>query len=156
MKKLPLYGRGFTLIELMVVVSIVAILAAIAMPSFVGIFATMRIKTMSGEIQSALTYARSEAMKRNTVVTVTPAASGWQGGWSVTAQGVGTPIGQQDAFTAGAGSITSTFINPIVFRPNGRSTTPDSFITLSSTKTTVTRCVKISLSGPPVVRETCA
>lgn len=149
--------RGFSLIELMVVVTIVAIVAAIAAPSFVNIFATMRVKTMAGEIQSALTYARSEAMKRNLNVTVTPATVGWQGGWVVTAN-LSTPLQLQkrDAFAAGAKNITSTSIHSFVFRPNGLCTTPDVFITLTSTDTTLTRCVKISLSGLPISRETCS
>lgn len=148
--------RGVTLIELMVVVAMIAIVSAIAAPAFGSLIATMRLKTMAGEIQSAMTFARSEAMKRNAVVTVTPATTGWQGGWQTTVEGVTAPIQTRDAFTSGADGMTTTYIRTVTFRPNGRCTSPDSIIALTSSKTSTTRCVKLSLTGIPIVRETCS
>ena len=102
--------RGFTIFELMVVLAIAAILVVVAVPSFTSILAMMRVKTLAGEIQSALTNARSESMKRNASVSVTPAASGWQGGWTVITAVAGTPstIQQRDAMTTGARLLTTT------------------------------------------------
>jgi prepilin-type N-terminal cleavage/methylation domain-containing protein len=76
---------GFTLIELMVTITIVGILLAIGVPSFRGFVAGQRVKTASYDISSVLTYARSEALKRNADVVITPNTGGWQNGWCVAA-----------------------------------------------------------------------
>jgi len=151
--------QGFSLIELLVVISITAIVASLAAPSFTNVIATMRIKTMASELHSAFAFARSEAMKRNQSVTVQPATVGWQGGWTISAisaAGVSTQIQTRNAFGSGASNVTTTPVNAYVFRPNGRCATPDTFITITSANTSLSRCVKISLSGTPIVRETCS
>jgi prepilin-type N-terminal cleavage/methylation domain-containing protein len=75
--------RGFTLVELMVTVAIMAILAAIAAPSIDGIARRTKLDADTERWQSALSFARSEAIKRNALVSVVPSASGFAGGWNV-------------------------------------------------------------------------
>src|SRR4051812_38092652 len=58
----PAHGRGFTTVELMVAVGIVAILAALAAPSLLAMIATQRVKTATFDLYSAMSYARSEAI----------------------------------------------------------------------------------------------
>ncbi|AXI01517.1 pilus assembly FimT family protein [Aquirhabdus parva] len=55
-------SRGFTLVELIVTIAIVAILAAIAAPSFTQIIANQRIKSAAYELAQTLQYARSQAV----------------------------------------------------------------------------------------------
>lgn len=62
--------QGFTAIELMVVVSIVAILAAIAAPSFTPLIETWRVRAATEQLRSTLYYARSEAIKRGGRVVI--------------------------------------------------------------------------------------
>jgi type IV fimbrial biogenesis protein FimT len=70
---------GFTAIELMVVVAIVAVLAALAAPSFTPLMERWRIRQSVDGLQSALYYARSEAIKRGGNVTIRKEASGANG-----------------------------------------------------------------------------
>lgn len=89
------WQQGFTLIELMVTISVLAILLAIAVPSFQGLVLSSRLVTTTNDLASALAIARSEAVKRATRVTVCKSANSgaaspvcsaganWQDGWIV-------------------------------------------------------------------------
>ncbi len=75
--------RGFTLIELMVTISIAAILLAIGVPSFQAIIENNRLATQSNELITAVNLARSEAIKRSCDITIDPNANGYVQGWTV-------------------------------------------------------------------------
>lgn len=82
---------GFTLAELLVALAIVAILLTLAWPSYQQFVVDSRVTAQANEFLTALTFARSEAVKRNTTVTVCKSADGagcttaggWQQGWIV-------------------------------------------------------------------------
>ena len=73
-REFVLHQRGFTLIEVLIVIVMIGVLLAIAAPSFVTFTASQRVKTASFDLYAALTFARSEAIKRRQAVTVAPAA----------------------------------------------------------------------------------
>ncbi len=66
---------GFTLIELMVTLAVAAILAAMAAPSFRILLANNRLSTQTNELVGAVTFTRSEAVKRGRNVTLCRADS---------------------------------------------------------------------------------
>ncbi len=62
--------RGFTLVEVMVVVAIMGVLAALAAPSFNPLIESWRVRQAAEQLQSTLHYARSEAIKRGGQVAI--------------------------------------------------------------------------------------
>jgi type IV fimbrial biogenesis protein FimU len=66
----PVISRGFTLIELMIVLALLAIVSFIAVPNFMDFIERNRIQTQAQELQAFLLYARGEAVSRNTSITV--------------------------------------------------------------------------------------
>lgn len=139
-------NNGFTLIELMVTLSIVAIMASIAVPSYQSFIAQTRLTTQTNELVTALNTARSEAVKRGVRVTVcksadptaaTPACAtsgGWEQGWVAfvdNSQATGNTAGTIDGLderlrvfgplqgsTLGGGD---NFANWVSYLPSGRS-----------------------------------
>lgn len=84
---------GFTMIELIVTMSVASILAAIAVPSFVAISQGERRIAEVNDMVLALNYARSEAVKQNSPTGVSVTANGsWAGGWNVCCSGTGTSV----------------------------------------------------------------
>jgi type IV fimbrial biogenesis protein FimT len=76
--------RGFTLVEMAVVVVIIAIVAAVAMPSLDAALTNQRLRNAATDLVSALLLARSEAIKRGVEVQVAPLTPGdWKSGWRV-------------------------------------------------------------------------
>lgn len=77
-------SAGFTLVELMVVVAIVAVLAAVGAPSFRDMLLNQRLATAAQGFNSALGFARTEAIQRGQGVEVTAlGGSDWSEGWVV-------------------------------------------------------------------------
>jgi len=69
--------KGFTLIELMITLSILAIVMALAFPSFSSLLIKQKIKSKRDELMSAFQYARTEAVTQNRSVSICPSANPW-------------------------------------------------------------------------------
>lgn len=87
-------ARGFTIIEVMVVVAVLGVLASLAAPSFGPLIERWRVRDTAESLQSTLFYARAEAIKNGGNVTLlrTPNGNGcsnatattqWGCGWTV-------------------------------------------------------------------------
>ena len=162
---------GFTLTEFMVVVGIVAILMAIAVPSYRYITNSYRMSSEVNSLLGDLQYARAEAIKEGQGVTVCASANGgatcagtnnWQVGWVVYSNGgnlanppAGSVLRVQAAFT---GTVPDNFvaapgITAITYNREGFATTaagfPNSTLTLHdpTVNGNWTRCLLITSVG---------
>ena len=83
--------RGFTLIELLVTIAITAILAMVAVPAFNVTIINYRLTSNTNNFVASAQLARSEAIKRNSRMTMCKSANGtsctttggWQQGWII-------------------------------------------------------------------------
>lgn len=87
---LPSHSKGFTLIELMTTIAVMAILTTIALADFVNPLVDMRQSSLASEFADTLSLARSEAQRRRQVVVLCPrsvtgscqaGAANWNSGW---------------------------------------------------------------------------
>lgn len=70
--------RGFTLIELMIVIAVLGIVSVLAAPSFTSTFARNHLRGAAGEAYADMQFARSEAVQSNGAVVVSFSGSGYQ------------------------------------------------------------------------------
>ena len=75
--------KGFTLIELIVVLAIAAILATVGLPSMVEFVQNNRLAAETNRFVSSIRFARSEAVKRNEAITLNSSANSWSDGWAI-------------------------------------------------------------------------
>ncbi len=140
--------RGMTLIEVLTVVAVMAIVTAAAAPGMRSFGISQRAKALSFDLVSDLLIARSEALKRNRVVTVTPNQGDWAKGWTVTA---GTTVVLSRPSDAGSLSFESAPTS-IGFNVFGRVASPVDPVRMTvkpaDTGSDATRrCIELDPSG---------
>lgn len=110
---------GFTLVELLITVAIIAILSTLAAPSFTVIVTNTRIRGAAQALTDGLQLARAEAIRRNERVRLVLAANS---GWSVVTNS-GTTLQTRPAAESGENiSLTYTPNNAtaVTFNASGR------------------------------------
>lgn len=88
--------KGFSLIELMITLMVLAIILGFGAPLLSGYTANQRIKDIARLLQTDLHYAREQAVVRRVSVSVTPAAGGWNNGWSITDTNIAEVLKQRE------------------------------------------------------------
>jgi type IV fimbrial biogenesis protein FimT len=85
----PRSGAGFTLYELMMTLSLVAVIVTLGLPSFGSIVASSRIRAETSALFDAVHLARKDSIVRRRAVTICPSLDGlscdphneWSTGW---------------------------------------------------------------------------
>ncbi len=147
---------GFTLIELMITMVILAILLSLGVPSFQSVIARNNVASAASVLSASLSLARSEAIKRGTTVTVCKSSDGsscvtsgdWSQGWIMLVT-VSNPI---RVYQTPAGNVSlGVGPNQITFSAIGQANAAVSF---DACKSGVNRkTVELSLSGRVRVAE---
>ena len=130
--------RGFTLIELMVTIAVLAIIAVMAAPSFSNMIAKQQLNTTTQDLISTLNEARSQAVLKRTTITVH----------------LNSTSTNTDTDYYWSAKTNNTLTNPssltsIAFSENGTTssiTTETSFVICNSTSNT-TKTFSLSIMG---------
>ncbi|MEO6927683.1 MAG: GspH/FimT family pseudopilin, partial [Casimicrobiaceae bacterium] len=69
---MPVRSRGFSLLELMITITVMAILLAIAVPSFRDVIHRNQVSSASNALLASISYARNEAITRGQLVSMCP------------------------------------------------------------------------------------
>lgn len=90
--------RGFTLLELMTALTVIGILLTVGVPTFFDVVRDNRATANANELVSALSIARSEAIRRGVRVSVCRSSDGatcigtWSDGWIVFTDSAATDV----------------------------------------------------------------
>jgi type IV fimbrial biogenesis protein FimU len=152
---MPKRCRGFTLIELLVTLTLVGILAAIAVPSFTTAIQNTKADTEVSDFQRFLNYARQQAINSGTVIRITPAAAG--GAWNTQLYAYDptvtpvTPLRVLSAMDTASVLVVSGNPSAIDFNNLGGLAapvpTPAAALSITYTRGTTSRVINICLSG---------
>jgi len=148
--------RGFTIIELIMVIAILGIFAGLAAPSMADLLASAAVRGASSDFYASLAAARSEAIKRRANAVVAPVGSTWNTGWTVKVSG--NTFQKVDALKPRVAVEPGT-PTAITYGSNGRLLSGSAAQTIKfsdSVRTGVPkRCVSVDTNGLPRVRTGC-
>ncbi|HTY02511.1 MAG TPA: GspH/FimT family pseudopilin [Rhodocyclaceae bacterium] len=143
-------SRGFTLVELMVTIAILAVLMALGAPQFKAWLQNTQVRTATESIQNGLQLARAEAVRRNCNVEFVVNADT---SWSVTAKPPSgdVPVQSRTANEGSSSSVTAalTGSTKATFDGLGRvvNAGPLTAVTVTSSVTSQSMTVEVGTGG---------
>ena len=157
-------AAGFTIIELMFVVALIAVVLGIGAPAMTTMVANNRISTVASDLLTDFTFARATAISRSQRVGIcasndqaTCNGSSWQQGWMIYVDAnsnnvfdvaTETIVRVHDALPSG---LTVTATPPaldVVFRPSGPADAARSFVVCKTGF--IGRTIAINATGRPL------
>jgi len=127
------HSRGFTLLEIMVTFTIIALLLVIGVPAMGEFVADQRVRTVASDITSEIALARAKAIETSRRVYMEKLGLNWNNGWRLYADnndngvydaGVDLELKRFEGFSSGSIYVCTfpvgAFLNQIAFRPDGR------------------------------------
>jgi type IV fimbrial biogenesis protein FimT len=140
---------GFGLSEMMLAVLIAGILAAVGMPAMQNFISNQRLKSTSTDLFTSILRARSEAIKRNRDVTISPSTN-WNTGWTIPSPNAGEPV--LATFTTRPSITVTGPAAGVTFTAAGRVKGDSSPQFSISSTTGKASCISIDLGGRPNVQ----
>ena len=151
-------SKGFSLIELLVTVSVVGILAAIAVPNFQSSIQNSKADSEVSDLQRALNYARMEAINRGVNTRIMPSAAGaaWNTELSVFLVSDTTKaLRIVPAMTSGATLTVPNSPAAIDFNNLGGQDAPGANLAIAYLLGTISKTVNVCLNGRIVLGGAC-
>ncbi|GFM69952.1 GspH/FimT family pseudopilin [Pseudomonas capsici] len=152
-------SKGFSLIELLVTVSVVAIVAALAVPSFTSTIQNNKADAELNDLQRALNYARLEAINRGVTVRIAPTSGAdWKTELQVflASDTSATPTALRKVAPLSSGAtLTATDVTGIEFNNLGALSTPTTAVVMNYTRGSIARTMNICLTGRIILGGSC-
>lgn len=156
--ELWLRQSGFTLVELMITIAVLAIVMAFAVPSFNDMTLGSKLRSQANDLVAGAALARSEAIKRNQPVSLCASSNGtsctgsWSQGWIVITGA--TVIMNHGA--AANGFLVLSDQTSFTFQPTGVGATADTLTVCRATPSVggQERVVSVSATGRASVERT--
>lgn len=153
--------RGFTLVELMVAVALLAIVLSIATPTYRMLIDSQNVKSAASALHSAINLTRAEAVKRNASAFLRPAnGESWSNDWLIPgAAGANSDTQPVMRERLKPGVTIESAENALEFSANGRLSSAAQRFTLSGAldEDSSSLCLTVGLSGQvSVTRGACA
>jgi type IV fimbrial biogenesis protein FimT len=154
--------RGFTIVELMVTMLILAILIGFAVPTFRDAALSSRLTAHANDLLASAQIARSEAIKRNAAVTLCVStdgstcadAGGWEQGWIIRTDD-GVVLQRQEALAPEFRVTEANELTDLQFPPTVVGVGPASFTVCRATPVgRQERVLTITVSGAASVQRT--